>query len=1112
MPGRTEGLQALIAEDSASIVIQGGVRIYFALQVARHKRWELRRIVCCAAVQSWMRGIWGRVKATLERDWQVYIAAAVIVQSGVRGALQRAAFASGLVRDQTILRAATAVQSYCRRYSAQQQLRHRKLQKKKAACATTVQSMWRKRAAGKTRMMKADAAHQTKVFLFVQSCGRRWLCRTQLSGRRLRKAQVNAALAIERTFRRRQGLLRRKELKQQQIEMLAALQIQRRWRGHVGQNVFLDLRLQQRRQDSALRLQMWWRSLLATTLYTKLVASKAECAACLLLQTIYRRHLRQRDVQQMRDDVKKLEKVLTVQRYTRARRCRRDVDTLRIENKRLQAAQKIQSCARVRAAKDVLTGIQAHKTAERSAVKIQSHYRRRLAQKKATNMHVVLVQVEKAVQLQTFFRSHRAHADRAAVIRDRKTHLAAVVLQAKLCRPCLSKRVARVQRNVTMRAKIGPSRIQRVWRGRAGRLTVDSLRRECKRAQLAISVQRLWRARAARRILSGKQAARQEMKAAVNIQRVWRGHAKGRVLLRKERRVKEEQGAALSIQRTVRGSLQRSGIVMARREALAVTPSATRIQTVMRQHMAVRLHANILQKRDRFKGARTIQCHSRRRFARKQLQVLKRSRLETRSLLVLQRTFRRILAQRERRKRAVERAALRLRSSVVIQNRMRIYLARKFLHGLRAERRRVDGATRLQTSWRMHGARKVLRVLQQEKRRQDGAVAVQRVQRGHWGRKVGRELKREKSATAIQKTYRGLGGRRRYQRMVENRRRERGANTMITMLGIVRAKKELRRRRLIAREAKEKKSATLLQATLRRCLAVKRVATLKRHRKERIAATVVQSIHVIFVARKELKRLRKELLQKTSAVKLQSFWRAELAVRHVQAMRLERRRHLGAVKLQAFWRAELAVRVARRLRRNRLENQKAVAIQSASRVRAAKKELKGRRHAKNVKMMILVQKMVRVLQASKNLQRMRFERAAAHGVMAACPGTAQGGSGWYQDDKTFNVYHFDVSQGGWNQLNMIAHTHLVLTKKEMNAFIAAASSLPQVEEAPQSKSLEEIAKSQGKTAEQIAEESGILMATNGTEQGKSGYYKMDGEVTKWEVDPQTGEWSRVEMD
>ena len=90
---------------------------------------------------------------------------------------------------------------------------------------------------------------------------------------------------------------------------------------------------------------------------------------------------------------------------------------------------------------------------------------------------------------------------------------------------------------------------------------------------------------------------------------------------------------------------------------------------------------------------------------------------------------------------------------------------------------------------------------------------------------------------------------------------------------------------------------------------------------------------------------------------------------------------------------------------------------------------------------------------------------------------------------------------------MIAHTHLVLTKKEMNAFIAAASkaasSLPQVEEAPQSTSLEEFAKSQGKDAgasspKTNAEAAKAACVEAGIEFDQAEFDKVavDGEITR----------------
>lgn len=496
---------------------------------------------------------------------------------------------------------------------------------------------------------------------------------------------------------------------------------------------------------------------------------------------------------------------------------------------------------------------------------------------------------------------------------------------------------------------------------------------KCKGSQKMTEIMTRWRRKVTRRRLRHwktecRADARNELNgAAIEIQRIMRGKLARLELVRRR-----ENRAAICMQALVRGHLARRLAARLRQTKLE-HDSACLLQRCYRGYTGKRIGRALFRAQREALAARRIQRCFRNFQQRELLRVIQRARIETHSVIQLQCCMRSFLARKERTKRATrrrrERSAVliqrhargflarrsvlalrqRIAAAIKIQTRYRVYRSRCRVQMMRTNRlvamqrmRESAASTRIQTRWRCFSARQ--RYLLERKQRQEAQVLER--------------FRRLTSAVVIQRVYRGYCARRRAQRL----RYDKLKWMNFTLMNASALKIQAFWRGYHGRLASHLRAQAQKALEYEQVLAAKRIQLAARGKLARGER----------VRRLESRKRARELDQKrgSAARNIQSVFRGKQARKLATKLQQEHREHASqaldrlirqtknraAVKIQCCVRRFLA-RVRYLHRKREFEDKKlqdakrlrrehaAVAIQCALRRAKARRELVEKRHA-----------------------------------------------------------------------------------------------------------------------------------------------------------------------
>lgn len=330
-------------------------------------------------------------------------------------------------------------------------------------------------------------------------------------------------------------------------------------------------------------------------------------------------------------------------------------------------------------------------------------------------------------------------------------------------------------------------------------------------------------------------------RSAVIMQSVIRGGL-GRERVRQIRRNR----AAVTIQKRHRGYLGRLRM-MDRRAHLCLCAAVAVVERAYQRHIWVRAGNRMRLMLRRDKACRKIQCAQRAHRASVFIIRIRRARLERANALKIQSQWRRYLASM--RVDNIRRRRLWLDATLLLQRVARGMLDRLFVMD---RREMIQAAVLIQCAWRSSVARFVV----QERRKKFNATIIQKTIRGLWGRKRFRQIYNvQRDALAqIARGVRGYIDRKKYKPIIAAFTARRSVASAILAIRLKALHTGMKDRRKVKRMMA---SVIRMQMFIRRVLFNKR-ASLRETRRKNMAAKEIQRIARGYNDRRLVLKLREE--------------------------------------------------------------------------------------------------------------------------------------------------------------------------------------------------------------------------------------------------------------
>ena len=747
--------------------------------------------------------------------------------------------------------------------------------------ATKIQSTWRRHLVKK---IVKDRKREVDAAITIQRTFRRYINR-DLDKRR-KMAQIHSARRIQAHYRGRLARKRVKEMASSREQHVAATKIQARFRGRKTRRLLAA--------PYVMRIQANWRGYMARKIILPLMKDRKLFASVVKVQTAWRAKAERTAVGRKYQDQKRKWAAKKVQAHWRGFVTRVEYERmleeeyedraaqnagkkkLQLEELRTRAAITIQSSWKTYKSRQFLKTIQAVLTMQRRRRDVNeiNGAREQLNQIRRGN------KIKSALIVQRYW---RGHCSRKWMSEQRARAIAALVKQAAQRRDVKRNLFKKQQEAATV---IGCRVRQRIAKQRLAvmkaTLRLQTIFRACRARKIylqlraAIVLQTLCRVHAAR----NEATQLRRMGAIVHIQQCWRGFV-GRELAMIARR---KIWSAVTIQRSVRGLLTRLFV-----QHLRLEHSAIYIQKAWRGKAARLKYFDALntyweeQHRQREHGAATV------------LQARWRGRMERRKFA----------PQLSEHRARLARLQLEHTCSIVLETLVRMHGCRVAYLQRLDDLRRNAAAVSIQKWWRGVMAKRVVELAREARDlqiRTDAAVMVQKNWRRHscMAKYKTTLMKRNASILYMQSLWRMKQARRERQRRVL-------FNTAVRLQARYRGKQARRRADALRREQElENRCALILQACTRGFLAMAAYDTQRLHV---AAAIMIQSSWRQHRARCQYRLdLANYKAREAAAVLLQGLCRmsaARSAFERAVRFRAEER---AAVRIQAAWRAKLTRR------------------------------------------------------------------------------------------------------------------------------------------------------------------------------------------------------------
>eukprot|EP01043_Picozoa_sp_COSAG02_P038114 COSAG02_NODE_2915_length_7755_cov_3.080329_3_plen_1240_part_00 len=747
--------------------------------------------------------------------------------------------------------------------------------------ATKIQSMWRRHLVKK---IVRDRKREVDAAITIQRTFRRYINR-DLDKRR-KMAQIHSARRIQAHYRGRMARKQVKEMASSREQHVAATRIQATFRGRKARRMLVEPYVR--------RIQANWRGYMARKIILPLMKDRKLFASVVKVQTAWRAKAERTAVGRKYQDQKRKWAAKKVQAHWRGFVTRVEYERMleeeyedraaenaekkkaKLEELRTRAAITIQSSWKTYKSRQFLKTIQAVLTMQRRRRDTQEirNAREQLNQIRTGN------KMKSALILQRYW---RGHCGRRWITEQRARAVAAIVKQAAQRRDVKRNLLRKQEQAATVIANRVRQRIakQRLAVMKAT-LRLQTIFRSCRARKLylhlraAIVLQSLCRLHAAR--TEATQLRR--MGAIVHIQQCWRGFVGRETVMLVRRRI----WAAVTVQRAVRGLLTRR-----------------LVQDLRLQRCAVYIQKAWRGKAARLKYFDALNMHWEKQHRQREhdaaavLQARWRGRME-------RRIFSSQLAEHRDR---LARVKLETSCAVLLQTLVRKHRCRA-VHLQRLEDIRRDAAAvSIQKWWRGIMAKRVVQLAREARDlqvRTDAAVMVQKNWRRHsCMRKYKTTLvKRNESILYMQSLWRMKQARRERQRRVL-------FNTAVKLQARYRGKQARRRADALRREQElENRCAVILQVCCRCFVDMQAFDTQRLH----VAAAV--SIQSTWRRHKAQCQYRLDLAEhnarSTAGMLLQALCRMSISRDDFERARELRNQEIAAVRIQASWRAKLTRR------------------------------------------------------------------------------------------------------------------------------------------------------------------------------------------------------------
>ena len=747
--------------------------------------------------------------------------------------------------------------------------------------ATKIQSMWRRHLVKK---IVRDRKREVDAAITIQRTFRRYINR-DLDKRR-KMAQIHSARRIQAHYRGRMARRQVKEMASSREQHVAATKIQARFRGRKARRTLAEPYVR--------RIQANWRGYMARKIILPLMKDRKLFASVVKVQTAWRAKAERTAVGRKYQDQKRKWAAKKVQAHWRGFVTRVEYERMleeeyegraaknahdkkeKLEELRTRAAITIQSSWKTYKSRQFLKTIQAVLTMQ---------HRRRDTQeiRKAREQLNQIRTGNKMKSAEIVQRYWRGHCSRRWMTEQRARAVAAIVKQAAQRRDVKRNLFKKQEQAATViscrvRQRIAKQRLSVM----KATLRLQTIFRSCRARKLYLQL----RAAIVLQTLCRLHAARQEatqlrrMGAIVYIQQCWRGFVGREVAMLVRRRL----WAAVTIQRDARGFLTRGFVEHLRLERCAIyIQKAWRGKAARLKYFdALNMHWE-QQHQQREQDAATV------------LQARWRGRMERRK-------FSSQLAEHRAR---LARLQLEHVSSVVLETLVRMCGCRKAYLQRLEDIRRDGAAVRIQKWWRGIMAKRVVQLAREARDlqiRTDAAVMIQKNWRRHscMGKYKTTLMKRNASILYMQSLWRMKQARRERQRRVL-------FNTAVRLQARYRGKQARRRADALRREQElENRCALILQACSRCFMDMQAFDTKRLH----VAASImIQSSWRQHKAQCQYRlNLAEHKAQAAAGELLQALCLMAASRRDFESAVQLRKEELAAVRIQAAWRAKLTRR------------------------------------------------------------------------------------------------------------------------------------------------------------------------------------------------------------
>ena len=747
--------------------------------------------------------------------------------------------------------------------------------------ATKIQSMWRRHLVKK---IVKDRKREVDAAITIQRTFRRYINR-DLDKRR-KMAQIHSARRIQAQYRGRMARKLVKEMASSREQHVAATKIQARFRGRKARRLLAEPYVR--------RIQANWRGYMARKIILPLMKDRKLFASVVKVQTAWRAKAERTAVGRKYQDQKRKWAAKKVQAHWRGFVTRVEYERMleeEYEGRASENADKKKSqleALRTRAAVTIQSSWKTYKSRQflKTIQAVLTMQRRRRDTQEIRGARDQLNQIRKGNKMTSALvvqRYWRGHCSRKWISEQRARAVAAIVKQAAQRRD--------VKRNLFKKqqdaATIISCRVrQRIAKQRLAvmkaTLRLQTIFRACRARKLylqlraAVVLQTLCRLHAAR-----QEATQLRQKGAiVHIQQCWRGFVGREIAMTARRKI----WAAVTVQRSARGFLSRVVV-----EHLRLERSAVYIQKVWRGKAARSKYFDALnvqwekQHQQREEDAATV------------LQARWRGRMERRK-------FSSQLAEHRSK---LTRVQLEHACSVVLQTLVRMRGCRQSYLQRLQDIRRNHAAVCIQKWWRGIMAKRVVALAREAcdlQIRTDAAVMIQKNWRRHscMGKYKTTLMKRNASILYMQSLWRVKQARRERQRRVL-------FNTAVRLQARYRGKQARRRADALRREQElENRCALILQACTRCFVEMSVYDTQRLHV---AAAIMIQSSWRQHRARRQYRLdLAEHKARRAAAVLLQALSRMYTTRGDFENAVTLRKEECAAVRIQAAWRAKLTRR------------------------------------------------------------------------------------------------------------------------------------------------------------------------------------------------------------